>query len=243
MTEYALDDCGFDPLPSIVYLTGASGPATHGLRADLGLLVTPDSSLHRQIDRYRWWAADNGCFNRGDQFDPDNWMAWLTRLAQPEVKGFDGLPATNTCLFAVLPDEVGDPVATWRRSSRYVDDVKALGYAVALAAQDGLTIDTCPWDEFDCLFIGGSTEWKLSEQAIRLGREARDRGKWTHVGRVNSETRMEWCATAGFDSADGTWMAFGTDANLPRLERALIHASTHLPMFDQEWRDLEGAVA
>jgi hypothetical protein len=42
-------------------------------------------------------------------------------------------------------------------------------------------------------------------------------GKGTHMGRVNSNRRLQYAATIGCDSADGTYLAFGPDQNLPRL--------------------------
>ena len=58
-------------------------------------------------------------------------------------------------------------------------------------------------DEMDALFVGGSTGWKLSDDAARLMHAARARGKWVHAGRVNS-----WYRYAQFkckpDSIDGT---------------------------------------
>lgn len=64
--------------------------------------------------------------------------------------------------------------------------------------------------------IGGTTEWKLSEHARGLAAEGRDRGLWIHVGRVNSGRRFSSWAPAA-DSCDGTFLAFGPAANVPRL--------------------------
>lgn len=210
-TDWSGSDCRFPTgMASIVYLTGVSTELTRKVapgHETLGLLCTPDSAVHNQIPLYEYWAADNGCFTKGDRFDDGAWLAWL----EAQTIRLD------SCLFAVLPDVVGDATATWKRSSRYADRVRSLGYPVALAAQDGLENIAVPWDEIDCLFIGGSTEWKLSEHAIRLGAEARDRGLWTHVGRVNTWRRLQWANSAGFDSADGTLLAFGPDVNGPKL--------------------------
>jgi hypothetical protein len=38
--------------------------------------------------------------------------------------------------------------------------------------------------------------------------EARRRGVWTHMGRVNSERRLRYAALIGCQSADGTYLAF-----------------------------------
>ena len=87
----------------------------------------------------------------------------------------------------------------------------------ALVAQDGLTIDACPWADIDALFIGGTTAWKLGPQARALVAVAKMRGKHIHMGRVNSERRYRYAAAIGCDSADGTYLTFGPDRNLPNL--------------------------
>lgn len=74
-----------------------------------------------------------------------------------------------------------------------------------------------PWHTFDVLFIGGSTEWKLGPGARALVAEAKRRGKWVHMGRVNSGRRWSYAEHIGCDSVDGTFLAFGPDLNMRRL--------------------------
>jgi hypothetical protein len=152
------------------------------------------------------WCADNGCFS--DKFDERKWWQFLV----------DNAHDAPTCLFAVAPDVVGDAAATLARSMPWLPKIRALGYPAALVAQDGLEDLDVPWDEFDCLFIGGTTEWKLGPHARRLVAEARHHGKWVHMGRVNSERRYRYAHSLGCDSADGTFLTFGPDKNLPRLK-------------------------
>jgi hypothetical protein len=152
------------------------------------------------------WCADNGCFGRGYPGDAA-WLEWLERNAH----------AADTCLFATAPDVVGDAEATLARSLPLLPLIRALGYRAALVAQDGLENLGVPWDEFDVLFIGGSTEWKLGRHARTLAREAKLRGKWVHMGRVNSGQRWRYAEHIGCDSADGTYLVFGPDVNLPKL--------------------------
>ncbi len=178
------------------------------LPATAGWMLQPAMGNHPLGGRP--WAADNGCF-AAKTFDASTWLAWLdVRRTYQE-----------TCLFAVVPDVVADATATLERFGVYAEAVRALGYRVALVAQDGLESLAVPWSEFDCLFIGGSTAWKLSEPAYRLMAETKIHGKWTHVGRVNSERRIRAMAMAGADSVDGTYLAFGPDVNGPRLVRWL----------------------
>ena len=112
---------------------------------------------------------------------------------------------------------VGDAAATLERSLPWLPRIRELAYPAALAAQDDLTPDNTPWEEFDCLFIGGTTAWKLGPEARTLVRAAKDRGKRVHMGRVNSEKRYRYAHGIGCDSADGTFLAFGPDKNLARL--------------------------
>ena len=74
-----------------------------------------------------------------------------------------------------------------------------------------------PWEELDCLFVGGTTAWKLSPAAFALAREAAGRGKWTHLGRVNSWVRLRSARRGGYRSADGTQTAFRPDETGPQV--------------------------
>jgi len=93
-----------------------------------------------------------------------------------------------------------------------------LGYKSALVAQDGLENLDVPWDTFDCLFIGGTTDWKLSEPAYALTTEAKRRGKWAHMGRVNSFRRIVAASISSYDSVDGTLLTYGPDINIIKLK-------------------------
>jgi hypothetical protein len=88
---------------------------------------------------------------------------------------------------------------------------------VAGAAQDGIEDTEIDWAAFDCLFVGGSTGWKLSRAAADVAREARAQGLWTHMGRVNSKKRLRYANMAGIDSVDGTYLAYGPTTNGAKL--------------------------
>src|SRR6266567_778281 len=51
------------------------------------------------------------------------------------------------------------------------------------ATADEECVKDVPWDVFDALFIGRSTDWKLGPAAEALVREAKQRAKWVHFGR------------------------------------------------------------
>jgi hypothetical protein len=147
------------------------------------------------------WAADNDCFQRLD-------AAAYRRM----LDNIYGLPG---CKFVVAPDVVGD----WRRTRIRFDDWKDELYAawlpIAYVAQDGQPRQQVPWDGIDCLFIGGTTEYKLSADAERLSREARTRGLWVHMGRVNSRKRFDYARAIGCHSVDGSSFSRFRDRWLP----------------------------
>lgn len=169
----------------------------------LAFIDTPNQG-NRRPDGVTW-VADNGCYS--DKWEWRKWWAFLTNNAD----------RADSCLFATAPDVVGDAAATLVTSAPWLPQIRALGYRVAFVAQDGLESLPIPWDDFDALFIGGTTEWKLGHHARAIAAEAKARGKWLHMGRVNSERRYKYAAAIGCDSVDGTFLTFGPDVNLPRL--------------------------
>lgn len=205
------------------YLTGAhnEGVAAIAHEKNVGLLVQPGNRYDLQVSRYPAWAGDNGAFTKAKGgFSADKFRAMLRRPAL--------VAARATCLFVVAPDKlvvlpngvvVGDARGTLEQFTAWALEIRALGYPVALVAQNGLEtmLDEVPWGLVDVLFIGGSTEWKLSPEAATCVARAKEEGKRTHMGRVNSFKRMQIAQNMGCDTADGTFLAFGPDKNLPRL--------------------------
>lgn len=189
-----------------MYLSGVIRPELIGLRPDLGVIVTPH--MGNKVDLLTTkWGADNGCFAKPELFNLAEYLAWIGHRRY----------AAENCLFVTAPDVVGDAVATWERSIPVFDHIRFFGLPAALVAQDGIENTTVDWDAFDVLFLGGSTKWKLSHHAKVVTREAKARGKHVHMGRVNSLLRLQTAAMWGCDSADGTFLAFGPDKNIPRL--------------------------
>ncbi len=129
------------------------------------------------------------------------------------MRWLEALPRSG-CLFAVAPDVYPDAPATLVRSRPYLGIIREMGFPAAFVGQNGAEDLDLPWDEFDCLFIGGERtpnplfEWKVSRSAERLVRVARDRGKWVHMGRVNSLGRMKRAREMGCHSADGTFLKY-----------------------------------
>lgn len=173
------------------------------VRADMPAMLTPN--MGNRPPAGQPWAADNGRFSAPESYSDAAYLAWLDRMPR------------EGCLFATAPDVVGDAAATLALSLPLSEPIRALGYRVALVAQDGLERLPVPWEAFDALFLGGTTGWKLSEAAASLVAEAKRRGKWTHMGRVNSLRRLRFAESIGCDSADGTFLRWAPDFKVARV--------------------------
>lgn len=191
---------------TVIYLSGIVRPELLGLRPDLGVMMQPNMGNRPDLSATKF-AVDTGCFTTTFRFDIRRYMEFLSRWAH----------VRHNCLFATAPDVVGDARLTLGRSMDVLPIVREMGYPAAFVAQDGCGELELPWDAMDCLFVGGSTAFKLSEAAYELAGEAKRRGKWTHMGRVNSGQRFRAAALAGYDSVDGTYLAFGPEVLKPKL--------------------------
>lgn len=177
---------------------------THGLpsilrlRAEginVGRLLQPRHVGNEQAtqDAGIVWAADNDAYNG---FDAERYVAMLERL----VPG---------AAFVAAPDVVGDAETTLRWFEEWEPILRARDLPVGLVMQDGQEDRPVPWSAIEAAFIGGTTRWKMSPKAGALAAEAKRRGKWVHVGRVNSIRRMTYARSVGADSVDGTqWVRF-----------------------------------
>lgn len=179
-----------------------------------GWLLTAQRSMTKQGLYGLRFGIDNECFTLGENFDHDRY----TRLLQ-RVKAVHG---SESCLFATAPDVVADHKATWERSKVWLSSIRDIGLPVALVFQDGIESSRIQWSMFDAVFIGGSTEWKLSPEAAWCMKEGRKKGKWIHMGRVNSVYRASRLLEFP-DSVDGTaWAKHPT--KYARLWQAWIDA-------------------
>jgi len=158
----------------------------------------------------RPWAADNGQFS--GRISLDKWQRYLDQRPR------------EGCLFAVVPDVVADAAATQRKAEKWLPIVCGLGFPAAFVAQDGWRPEQTPWSEIAAIFIGGSTEWKLSLGGA-VAAEGIKRGKWVHMGRVNSFKRLSAAHKIGCNSVDGTLLKFGYDININKLTSWLVRLS------------------
>lgn len=197
------------------YLTGVDSVQAQRLAKShgVGLMLQPGSYRPSRADDYPAHAVDNGCFTppgTPDRFDEVRWWRYLQRVDR------------HRCLFAVAPDVPFDWAASWTRSSRYVERIRAAGFAVAVPIQNGATADAVPWDDLDVVFIGGDTAWKLSSAALDIAHEAHHRGLPVHMGRANSQRRFRRATEMLVDTADGTFLKHGPPESMAeRLARML----------------------
>jgi hypothetical protein len=181
----------------MIYLAPIGGFTDHSF----GILTTPGSyGIPEGIRNGMRWAADNQAFTKG--FDPVVFFPWLEAMA----------PYKSTCLFVACPDVIGDAEATLVRFGEY--RAQFGDWPVALVAQDGLEFFRFPpAHQWQALFVGGTTEWKMSMGAIECIQRARELGKHIHIGRVNWLQRYRH-----FQSLPGS-ERFTCDGTRTRYER------------------------
>lgn len=165
-------------------LLAAANPGRIGHMYSPGGQCGPFSGIDFALDNDAWPAFKNNRIR--DQSAHLRMLEWAM---------MSGLPA----LFALVPDVVGDRDATLREWDAWSPRMKAMGFRLGFAAQDGMTFADVPDD--DCVvFIGGSTLWK--DAAIKPWC-AQFPGR-VHVGRVNGWDRLVASWRAGAVSVDGT---------------------------------------
>lgn len=184
----------------IILINGGPPLARFGATNSVARLVSPRSG-NRILPGQRW-AADNDAFCAWDE---GRFVRMLCRVE-----------ASPACLFVVAPDVPFNARATLERLDQWWWEIRGRGLPVAFAAQDGAEDLETPWDRLDALFLAGSTAWKLSRAAEDLAREAKARGRWVHMGRVNSRRRMRHAIEIGCDSIDGTGFSRFPDKYLTR---------------------------
>ena len=180
----------------------------NGMPDRFGVMTSPaHGTVPLGIQERRAFAVDNQNFTQG--FDPARFFPYLERLQ----------PWRSQWLFTACPDVVGDAAATLDLYGEWAHQIKAL-CPVAFVAQDGQESLDFPL-AFDWLFIGGSTEWKMSAAADECISRAKRLGKPVHVGRVNSIKRIRHFQLMEVDSVDGTFPIYEPDTARKRLAKPL----------------------
>lgn len=171
----------------------------HGRHPNLGVLSSP-RRVYPDVGGWEW-AADNDAYLA---WDKDRFLRMLDTIAP-----------MSGCRFVTAPDVVGDAAATIARFWEWLPRLRECGQPVALVAQDGIENTDVPWDEIGALFVGGTTEFKMGDIAAACVREAKRRGKWVHMGRVNTRRRILYAKSIGCDSIDGTAFSMYRKTHLP----------------------------
>lgn len=198
----------------MLLVSGATATVSRLASPKIGSLLRPGNG-NRPVPGVPW-AADNGAFSG---FDAKAFGAMLARL--------QGVPG---CLWVATPDVVADAAGTDLMFSEWEPQLHSMGFPVAYVAQDGLV--AVPWDRCECLFVGGTTRFKMSAATERLAREAKRRGKLLHIGRVNSLRRLSYAQSVGADTVDGTGFSAFPDTRIPLALRWLgrVEAQPALPL-------------
>lgn len=163
--------------------------AAHELKVKekcIGQLLTPRSGYP---NRGGIFAIDNSAYAR---FRPTSFFSRLNKE----------LPNIDRCKFVSVPDVVGSARRTLELFNYFKKQLKP--WPLALVCQDGQGELPIPWNHISAVFIGGTTDFKLSQEAIAIIKTAQAMGKWVHVGRVNTPSRVLWCEQLKVDSIDGT---------------------------------------
>lgn len=176
----------------ILLVNGATKTVRKYACSNLGHLLSPrhSNSLDFVLSTGLLWAIDNDCFN-----------SFSVNEYKKMIKKISGRPRL---LFASAPDVVANAKATLELFVEWEPYLRLHRIPIAFVGQDGAEEIQIPWDRISAFFVGGTTEWKLGKQARELVREAKRRGLWVHMGRVNSLRRILYAQSIGCDSVDGT---------------------------------------
>lgn len=189
----------------VIYLSGVVRPALR--HPSVGWMLTPDT--RNRPPAHGYFAIDNACFASPEAFRWERYARFIERTYDPE-----------RCLFVAAPDVPFDAEGTLQRFEQYRPEMPA-AVRVALVTQDGMGVEDVPWARVDAVFVGGTTTWKTGHESQAIVTAARDRGKWVHMGRVNSLRRLRVAASMGCDSVDGTFLKRAPDHNEARMLRWL----------------------
>ena len=169
-----------------------------------GIMTTPGhKGIPAGIKAGMLWAADNEAFTRG--FESVRFFSWLKTME----------PYRKTCIFVPVPDVVGDAAQTLANFEKWRENFG--GWPVAFVGQDGQENSELPTD-YDCLFVGGSTEWKLSADCESVIRQAQRDKKHIHIGRVNWWRRFNHFHK--MEDSNG-WTCDGTRQRFEGIEKTM----------------------
>lgn len=136
------------------------------------------------------YALDNGAWPSFKNQRPWSESQFL-RLVD-KAAGCSVLPK-----FLIIPDVVGNSIATLEKWHHWYSQLKDLGWPLAFAVQDGMRDRDVPSDA-DLIFVGGTKDWKLATMRFWCSKYR------CHIGQINTGKRLYQCHEAGAVSVDGT---------------------------------------
>lgn len=180
------------------------------------------------------WAADLGVIDGPKfikRFQGKRAFSWLDSM----------LMWRPACLFIQCPDVYADARRTIDEYWRFLSHFS--GWPLAFVAQDGQEDLEFPGDEFEALFVGGSTAWKVSDAAASVILEAQRMGKHIHIGRVNWGRRyFNMRGLPGSDgfTCDGTRTRWGKESALTAWAKyQSMPYSLRLPLYEGDFNENE----
>ena len=200
------------------------------------------------------WCADNGIYSNAYPGD-GQYLRWLISLPDPARCQFAVAPDVVADHDATLERswpmlrrirEIDLPVALCAQNGATPDDLPWDYFDVVFLAGIVECVP-CGWvpaitDLAEARAAGEPLtrcseghllrEWKTGAIASEIAAEAAARGKWVHMGRVNTRGRLQVARHMRCDSADGTYLAFGPDVNLKRMLRWLDEIRIQPTLFE-----------
>src|SRR5262245_21370781 len=180
----------------------------------LGAMVTPNTG--NSIERILAWrlvyCADNAAYNVR-RFSADAYLSLLKKLARCPVRP----------VFVTVPDQVGNHEATAYLFERWLKTLareRLLDLPLAFVLQDGVTPEEIPCGQIEALFIGSSDDFKEDVLlTCDILPEAKARGMFLHMGRVNSRSRLRPALRSGCDSVNGSSLSMFPRTWIPKFVR------------------------
>lgn len=194
------------PRRPMVLLASVTSRLEKHRHPNIGCLMIPPLRTGQHPDSVDvTWAVDNFAYSKWSR---DNFLATVDICRQSRTQP----------LWIACPDVVGDWKATLDRFEGWSAYLRYRGFRRAFVLQDGQPTSRVPWSDISCVFLGGSTDFKLSESAFRLCRHARAKGLLVHIGRVNSFKRIRRFLDV-MHTFDGMSYSRYPDVKLPPLLR------------------------
>lgn len=179
----------------------------------IGWLLSPAG--WRKPHRWITYALDNDRFAATVNARPWDEAAYMEMLAKAQT-------VTLPPLWVLVPDVPFNRDGTLAEWGKWAPILKAYGWRLAFAVQDGMTHADVPSDA-SVIFVGGTTDWKL-ETILYWCAHNDD----VHVGRVNGYRMLWHCHDAGVKTCDGTGFFRGNQDQLAGLERYLEESTNRV---------------